>query len=85
MLFERSIEILEEMEFHWVVIWVVARNDRARRFYERHGLRADGATRYDRFDGHGVLVVRLARMLNPAVDYDDIDRLLRAPRVPSRG
>ena len=85
MLLARSIETLEEMEFHWLVIWVVSRNDRARTFYERHGLRADGATRYDRFDGHGVLVARLAKMLNPAIDYGAIDQLLRAPRVPSRG
>jgi len=84
-LLERSIEILEEMEYHWLVIWVVSRNERARSFYERHGLRADGATRYDRFDGDGVLVVRMDKLLNAAVDYDEIDRLLRSPRVPSRG
>ena len=83
--FERAGIVLEEMEFHWLVIWVVSRNDGAHSFYERHGLRADGATRYDRFDGHGVLVVRLAKMLNAAVDFDEIDRRLRAPRVPSRG
>ncbi len=79
LLLDDSIRLLDEIGFHWVVIWVVSRNQRARAFYERHGLRADGATRWDHFDGQGVLVIRMAKMINPAIDYDEIDRQLRGP------
>jgi GNAT superfamily N-acetyltransferase len=84
LLLERTFEVLADHGFHWVVIWVVSRNLRARDFYERHGMQPDGAARWDRFDGHGVFVVRLAKPLNPAIDFDDLDRALgvRSPALP---
>lgn len=40
------------------VLWVLDANVRARRFYERGGWRADGATRVEAFQGAPVLEVR---------------------------
>jgi hypothetical protein len=53
-------------------VWVLARNDRARRFYESEGLRLDGARRWDPFGDRAVPVVRYARALNPVVDFTEL-------------
>lgn len=44
-----------------VTLWVLAENERARRFYQRHGFSADGVERLDDFSGSGLLEVRLRR------------------------
>jgi GNAT superfamily N-acetyltransferase len=49
--------------FRRAVLWVVPGNARARRFYERHGWRADGAYREVDMDGVTVPEVRYARDL----------------------
>jgi ribosomal protein S18 acetylase RimI-like enzyme len=64
-LLSRALEALAASPYYWVVIWVVEGNRRARRFYRHLGLRADGATRVDRFAGQPVSVVRHAGPLNP--------------------
>ncbi len=71
-LLAKSMNVLERRGYYWLVIWVLARNAEARRFYGHMGLRPDGARRTDRFDGRSVSVVRYARAINPV----DLDRLL---------
>ena len=51
-------------------MWVLARNEGARRFYEREGLRLDGESRWDSFGPRSVPVVRYAKALNPIVDFE---------------
>jgi GNAT superfamily N-acetyltransferase len=46
-----------------LLLWVLKGNDRARRFYERAGLRADGAEEPFEVDGVAVPEVRYARRL----------------------
>ncbi|MEU2745740.1 GNAT family N-acetyltransferase [Streptomyces collinus] len=46
-----------------VLLWVLKGNDRARRFYERAGFRADGAEEPFEVDGVAVPEVRYARTL----------------------
>ncbi len=46
-----------------VLLWVLKGNDRARRFYERAGFRADGAEEPFEVDGVAVPEVRYARAL----------------------
>jgi ribosomal protein S18 acetylase RimI-like enzyme len=48
------------------VLWVVAANQRARRFYERAGWYADGAEKRDARLGFEIHEVRYARGLRPA-------------------
>lgn len=55
---------------HWAVVWVLARNERARRFYERSGLRLDGGRRWSAFGDRAVPVLRYAKALNPVFDFD---------------
>jgi ribosomal protein S18 acetylase RimI-like enzyme len=45
------------------VLWVVAGNDRARRFYERHGWSVEAVERSDKLPGLTVPEVRYARRL----------------------
>jgi GNAT superfamily N-acetyltransferase len=45
------------------VLWVLEQNERARRFYERGGWRADGVTRVDSMGGVETLQVRYAKDL----------------------
>ena len=45
------------------VLWVVAANDRARRFYERNGWHADGRARVEEVGGGPVSEVRYAKTL----------------------
>lgn len=73
-LMERSAEILETNEFRWLVVWVVEDNTAARGFYRHIGLRNDGTSRVDRFDGHGVRVVRYAQPINPVIDFAQLGR-----------
>ncbi|MGW6644708.1 N-acetyltransferase family protein [Streptomyces iakyrus] len=46
-----------------LLLWVLKENDRARRFYERAGFRADGAEEPFEVDGVAVVEVRYARAL----------------------
>ncbi|WP_433301023.1 N-acetyltransferase family protein [Actinoplanes sp. CA-030573] len=45
------------------VLWVLAENERARRFYEKAGWQADGATRVEAIGGEPVPQVRYGREL----------------------
>ena len=73
-LLEHGLRTLAEREFFWVVIWVLEDNHRARRFYERMGLRWDTAIREDRFVNERVSVIRYAMALNPVVDFAALAR-----------
>ncbi len=44
-LHDEAVERLRDRGFRSARLWVLERNDRARRFYERRGWRADGRTR----------------------------------------
>ena len=63
-LLRASMRALEQSNMMWMHVWVLEDNLSARRFYERHGLQADGRSRIDRFHGQQVRVVRYARALN---------------------
>lgn len=71
-LMRRAFDELARCQCHWVVVWVLARNEGARRFYEREGLRLDGSRRWDSFGDRSVPVVRYAKALNPVVDFEEI-------------
>jgi GNAT superfamily N-acetyltransferase len=50
-LFAASVDGLRAMGYERAYLWVADGNDRAHRFYDRHGWRPDGATKRDsRFD-----------------------------------
>ncbi len=70
-LLDRALYELSRHRCYWVVIWVLANNDRARGFYEHRGLRPDGAERWDPFGKRAVPVVRYAKALNPVVSFRD--------------
>lgn len=59
---------LADLGFDEAVLWVVAGNLRARRFYERQGWRPDGARRTHEIDGHPVPECRYRRAL-PATSH----------------
>jgi GNAT superfamily N-acetyltransferase len=71
-LWRASRDALERRGFRWLVVWVVAGNGLARRFYEHVGLRADGARRHDKFDHQWVEVIRYAAPLAPVVDFSSL-------------
>ena len=48
-----------------VTLWVLTCNDRARRFYSRHGWQLDGATKVIECDGVTLSEVRCKRELDP--------------------
>ena len=48
-----------------VTLWVLTSNDRARRFYSRHGWRLDGATKVVEMDRVMLCEVRYKRTLGP--------------------
>jgi GNAT superfamily N-acetyltransferase len=73
-LLARAFDELSRCRCHWVVIWVLAKNQRARRFYESQGLRLDGARRWDAFGDRAVPVVRYAKALNPVFDFAELTR-----------
>ena len=66
------VERLEDQGMLWLTVWVLARNTRARRFYERMGLRLDTARRWDVHGSRSVPVVRYARALNPVFDFETL-------------
>jgi GNAT superfamily N-acetyltransferase len=69
-LLRRAFDELSRYRCHWVVVWVLAKNERARRFYEREGLALDGARRWDPIGERAVPVLRYAKALNPVVDFE---------------
>lgn len=73
-LLAHAFDLLAERGYYWVVVWVLEGNRRAQQFYQRMGLRRDGARRWDLFDGRRVPVVRFARALNPVLDFDALLR-----------
>lgn len=81
-LLHRAFDELARCRCHWVVVWVLAKNERARAFYEREGLSLDGARRWDPFGDRAVPVLRYAKALNSIVDFE----ALRArSRIGSKG
>jgi ribosomal protein S18 acetylase RimI-like enzyme len=60
-LLEAAHRALDADGFTLAVLWVLPGNDRARRFYERHGWHADGAARDEESDGYVVPEVRYTR------------------------
>lgn len=73
----RACDDLTRYRCHWVVVWVLARNHAARRFYERLGFQLDGARRWDPFADRSVPVLRYAKALNPVFDFESIGRISR--------
>ncbi len=69
-LLSAAFEDLARVRCHWVVVWVLAKNERARRFYERAGMQLDGARRWDPFGDRAVPVMRYAKALNPVFDFE---------------
>jgi len=67
-LMDRAVEELERRGFRNATLWVLASNDRARRFYEREGWEADGATKVDEFGTVEMREVRYARRLGGRPD-----------------
>ena len=61
-LHEAAVAALREARFADATLWVLDTNDRARRFYEREGWAADGATKVERY-GVRVTEVRYRRAL----------------------
>lgn len=54
---------LASLGYRRAILWVVAENDRARRFYETAGWSFDGTERVDTVQGATVNEVRYARSL----------------------
>jgi ribosomal protein S18 acetylase RimI-like enzyme len=69
-----SLDILAGRGYFWAVIWVLQKNDGARTFYQRAGLRPDGATRRDHFAGRRVPVMRYAKPINQVLDFEALRR-----------
>ncbi|MCB9597812.1 MAG: GNAT family N-acetyltransferase [Sandaracinaceae bacterium] len=69
-LIQSAFEDLARYRCHWVVVWVLSKNERARRFYERAGMRLDGGRRWDPFGDRAVPVMRYAKAINPVFDFD---------------
>jgi GNAT superfamily N-acetyltransferase len=57
-LFRRAVEDLWDRGFDRAMLWVLATNTRARRFYEREGWHTDGATKTEDFQGFTLNEVR---------------------------
>jgi ribosomal protein S18 acetylase RimI-like enzyme len=58
-----ALEQLAEFDVERAVLWVLADNPVARRFYERGGWTPDGATRVEAINGHPLPQVRYTRSL----------------------
>ena len=63
-LHDAALAVLGEQGHQDAYLWVAERNPRARRFYEREGWVADGASRVEEFGGAPVAEVRYQRVLN---------------------
>jgi L-amino acid N-acyltransferase YncA len=59
-LFASAMGRLRELGYERATLWVMASNDRSRRFYERAGWSWDGTTSEHRFDCANVPIVRYA-------------------------
>lgn len=64
-LMEHSVAALREHGFDRAVLWVLAGNERARRFYETAAWLADGGERMVDWQGHPLPHVRYSRDLRP--------------------
>jgi ribosomal protein S18 acetylase RimI-like enzyme len=64
-LFEHAVNDLAERGFRTGMLWTLATNDRAKRFYERAGWRLDGAEKTDRMDEFELNEVRYRIDLRP--------------------
>lgn len=62
-LMEHSVAELREHGFRRAVLWVLATNERARRFYETAAWAADGGEKTVEWDGHPLPHVRYSRDL----------------------
>ncbi|GHB36666.1 N-acetyltransferase [Streptomyces xanthochromogenes] len=60
-LLDEAHALMQSQEFRAVLLWVLADNQGARRFYERAGYRADGHTQADVYDGVAVPELRYRR------------------------
>ncbi len=65
LLFTRTVEELRERGYDVATLWVLESNQRARRFYERAGWSADGATKVEQREG---FVLREVRYRMPLVE-----------------
>ena len=70
-LMSRALEALRAAGFAEATLWVLGDNPRARRFYEREGWRADGATRREEFLGVEIEEVRYRIVLEPPAQRTD--------------
>lgn len=68
-LWEVVLEDLRGRGYPWLQVWVLESHDRARRFYERLGLRFEGSTRTDTVGPDQVEVVRYDMPLDTLVDF----------------
>ncbi len=57
-LFAEAVDDLRVMGYRRASLWVLAGNDRARRFYEAAGFRADGSEQAEEMDGATLHLVR---------------------------
>ena len=64
-LFAAALDRLRATGFDRATLWVMASNDRSRRFYERAGWSWDGTTSEHRFDCANVPIVRYVTGLQP--------------------
>jgi ribosomal protein S18 acetylase RimI-like enzyme len=64
MLLEAGLGELERTGFARATLWVLHSNERARRFYERHGWTADGAVKEHNWVAFTATDVRYGRVLN---------------------
>jgi GNAT superfamily N-acetyltransferase len=65
-LMERSLDALRAAAFEEAILWVLDRNPRARRFYEKWGWGDDGGRKRDTFFGVAVTEVRYRTALSAA-------------------
>jgi GNAT superfamily N-acetyltransferase len=63
-LFARSVDDLKAMGYRRAVLWVLAQNEPARRFYEAAGFRADGSEQTEVMEGFSLREVRYVMELD---------------------
>jgi GNAT superfamily N-acetyltransferase len=63
-LMHASREALIDLGFERAILWVLEKNDRARRFYERDGWRPDGKSHVDDYGGAGLVALRYVTNLS---------------------